>query len=338
MTFIEPFVNIVIVDGLLLHWQAKPKFMKLFYNFVDFGFFVFTGKFQLCIVRGLEEGLGITMDVKQIINNNVISALDPSGREVVIMGKGIGFHGKRGPIDKAMIEKVFYLDDQGALNRFKELLVNLPLEHIKVSNDIITYANMVLKKKLNQNIYITLTDHINFAIERYRQGMLFENPLLWEVKTLYRREYLIGEYALALINKELGIMLPTDEAASIALHIVNAEFDSSMGDTMSITKHMPEVFRIVKKDFDVEFEEESLSYERFVTHLKFLMQRIMKSEQFDLLDLNFSQVIENMYPEEYRCSKEIGEYLSKLYEQDVKEEEISMLTIHVRRLILGIKE
>ncbi|NLZ83998.1 MAG: PRD domain-containing protein, partial [Clostridiales bacterium] len=239
---------------------------------------------------------------------------------------------------KAMIEKVFYLDDQGALNRFKELLVNLPLEHIKVSNDIITYANMVLKKKLNQNIYITLTDHINFAIERYNQGMLFENPLFWEVKSLYRREYLIGEYALALINKELSTMLPTDEAASIALHIVNAEFDSSMGDTMSITKRMPEVFRIVKKDFEVEFEEESLGYERFVTHLKLIMQRIMKREQFDVLDLNFSQVIENMYPAEYKCSKEIGEYISELYEQEVKEEEVSMLTIHVRRLILGIKE
>ena len=133
-------------------------------------------------------------------------------------------------------------------------------------------------------------------------------------------------------------MLPTDEAASIALHIVNAEFDSSMGDTMSITKRMPEVFRIVKKDFDVEFEEESLGYERFVTHLKLIMQRIMKREQFDVLDLNFSQVIENMYPAEYKCSKEIGEYISELYEQEVKEEEVSMLTIHVRRLILGIKE
>ncbi|HHX12729.1 MAG TPA: PRD domain-containing protein, partial [Clostridiales bacterium] len=170
------------------------------------------------------------------------------------------------------------------------------------------------------------------------QGMLFENPLFWEVKSLYRKEYLIGEYSLALINKELKIMLPTDEAASIALHIVNAEYDSSMGDTMSITKHMPEVFQLVKEDFHVEFEEESLEYERFVTHLKLLMQRIMKREQFDVLDLNFSQVIENMYPEEYSCSRKIGSYLSKLYEQEVKGEEISMLTIHVRRLILGKKE
>jgi len=328
LTFIELFVNIVLVDGLLLCSQAKPKFMRLFYNFVDFGFF-----YLVC-----RKAWFIPMEVKQIINNNVISALDPSGREVVIMGKGIGFHGKHGSIEKTMIEKVFYLDDLGALNRFKELLVNLPLEHIKVSNDIITYANMVLKKKLNQNIYITLTDHINFAIERYNQGMLFENPLFWEVKSLYRKEYLIGEYSLALINKELKIMLPIDEAASIALHIVNAEYDSSMGDTMSITKHMPEVFQLVKEDFHVEFEEESLEYERFVTHLKLLMQRIMKREQFDVLDLNFSQVIENMYPEEYSCSRKIGSYLSKLYEQEVKGEEISMLTIHVRRLILGKKE
>ena len=145
------------------------------------------------------------MQVERIINNNVISALDPNGREVVIMGKGIGFHAKRGNIDNSMIEKIFYLDNQNALDKFKELLVNLPLKHIQLSNEIISYTNMVLNKKINQNIYITLTDHINFAIERYNQGLIFENPLLWEVQSLYRKEFLIGEYAVALINKEIGI-------------------------------------------------------------------------------------------------------------------------------------
>ncbi len=52
--------------------------------------------------------------------------------------------------------------------------------------------------------------------------MLFGNPLLREVRTFYREEYLIGTFALDLIERRLGIAFPADEAASIALHIVNA--------------------------------------------------------------------------------------------------------------------
>ena len=146
------------------------------------------------------------MNIERIINNNVVSARDLEGREVVIMGKGIGFKRKPGNIvPEDLIEKIFYMDSQRAVDKFKELLITIPLEHIQVTNEIVEYAKRVLNKKLNQNIYITLTDHINFAIERFNQGMMFQNPLLWEVKNFYRQEYLIGEYAVALIRKELKV-------------------------------------------------------------------------------------------------------------------------------------
>ena len=60
----------------------------------------------------------------------------------------------------------------------KELLANMPLEHAAISNDIIAYAKEQLKLRLNQSIYVTLTDHINFAIERIGQGIKPENALL----------------------------------------------------------------------------------------------------------------------------------------------------------------
>ena len=48
------------------------------------------------------------MVIDKIINNNIVSAFDETGLEVVIMGRGIGFQMKRGqevPAEK--IEKVF---------------------------------------------------------------------------------------------------------------------------------------------------------------------------------------------------------------------------------------
>jgi beta-glucoside operon transcriptional antiterminator len=266
----------------------------------------------------------------------VVSAFDPKGKEVLVMGKGIGFQAKKGKeIDKNLVEKVFYLETQTEVDKFKELLANLPLEHIQVSNEIIMYADKTLNRKLNPNIYITLTDHINFAIERFRQGMLFDNPLLWDVQRLYRREYLIGEYAVALIGKQLGIKLPVDEAASIALHIVNAEFSNVMSETMSITKIIPQLVEIVRKEFQIVVDEQSIGYERFVTNLKTLMQRIVNKEQLDRIDQEFNDMVQKLYPREYQCSEKIAKFLEGYYPDVVLAEELAMLSTHIRRLILG---
>lgn len=278
------------------------------------------------------------MQVERVINNNVVSAFDSKGKEVLVMGKGVGFQGKKGKeIDKKLIEKIFYLETQTEVDKFKELLANLPLEHIQVSNEIITYADKTLNRKLNPNIYITLTDHINFAIERFRQGMLFDNPLLWDVRRLYRREYLIGEYAVALIDKQIGIRLPVDEAASIALHIVNAEYSNVMSETMSITKIIPQLVEIVKTEFDIQLDEQSIRYESFVAYLKGMMQRIVNKEQLDSIDQEFIDMVKKLYPGEFTCSRKIADFLTGHYPDAILAEELAMLSIHIRRLILGTR-
>ncbi|MDF2941477.1 MAG: transcriptional antiterminator, BglG family [Herbinix sp.] len=276
------------------------------------------------------------MQIERIINNNVVSAIDPKGKEVIVMGKGIGFHAKQGKeIDQTLIEKIFYLGSQTAVDKFKELIENLPLEHIKVSSDIITYANKVLNRKLNPNIYITLTDHINFAIERFLQGMMFDNPLIWDVQRLYRQEYLIGEYSVALIDQKIGVKLPVDEAASIALHIVNAEYNTVMSETMNITKMLPNILQVVKEEYGITLVEQSLHYERFVSHLKLLVQRVIKREQLDNIDLEFCTMVQNMYPKEFTCSEKIAEYLKEHFQERIVAEELAMMTIHIRRIVLA---
>ena len=100
--------------------------------------------------------------------------------------------------------------------------------------------------------------------------MLFGNPLLREVRTFYREEYLIGTFALDLIERRLGIAFPADEAASIALHIVNAEYNTRMRDTIDMTKIIQDVLKLVGEYFHIELDETSTSYERMITHLRFL--------------------------------------------------------------------
>ena len=273
------------------------------------------------------------MKIDKIINNNIVSAIEADGKEVVIMGRGLGFGMKPGKeIPEGKIEKVFRLDSQNSTDKFKELLANLPLEHIQASTEIINYAKSVLNRRLNQSIYITLTDHINFAIERFKERMVFTNPLLNEIKTFYKEEYLVGEYAVALIERRIGIKLPVDEAGFIALHIVNAEYNTVMRDTIDITNLIQNVVKIVKEYFSMDLDETSLNYQRFVTHLRFLAQRIIGGEMLNSENPEFNQLISQMYPEEYACSLKLKDYIQVTYHHYVTEEETAYLAVHIKRI------
>lgn len=273
------------------------------------------------------------MKITRVINNNIVCAYDANNKEVVIMGKGIGFNAKQGDaISKNKIEKIFKMESQSTVNKLKELLEKLPIEYIKVSSEIISYAKRTLGKRLNQNIYITLTDHINFAIHRYQNGMKFQNPLLWEVKQFYKSEYLIGEYAIDLIEKKLGISMSEDEAASIALHIVNAEYNTEIKEAMKITTLIGDVLKIVTEFYGAKLDEESLHYSRLITHLKFLVQRLFMNELLHNTDEILLDAIINAYPKEYECSLKIKDYIEVNYEKEIPHEELAYLTVHIKRV------
>lgn len=275
------------------------------------------------------------MNILKPINNNIVSAYGDDGREIVVMGKGIGYKAKSGSsIPRDQIEKIFRMDSQDETDRLKTLFASLPMEHVQVSNNIITYAKNKLEKRLNHNIYITLTDHISFAVYRFQHGMEFHNALLMEVRRFYHPEYLIGKYSLDLIEKQLGIRFPDDEAASIALHIVNAEYDASIRDTIHITQLIQTIMEFVKSIVKYELNEQSSSYERFVIHLKFLAQRILKSEIMKVHDPVLVTMISAQYPKEFGYSEKIADLISQRYQYQICEEEKAYLTLHIRRIML----
>ena len=258
------------------------------------------------------------------------------GREVVIMGRGIGFGTKPGrEVAEQKIEKIFRIKSQSVAEQFKELLANMPLEHAQISNDIISHAKRHLKLKLNQSIYVTLTDHINFAIERFTQGIKPENALLWEIKRFYQQEYQLGKYAVDMIWERLHIALPDDEAGFIALHFVNAEYGTDIRDALNFPNQMKDILDIVKSELDMEFDEDSLHYERFVTHVKFLLQRVYRKELLPNEESELAEMMMTKYPREYACSRKIAEYIEDATDSKISGEEIMYLSIHIRRVTMA---
>ena len=271
--------------------------------------------------------------IEKVINNNIISAYDESGAEVIVMGRGIGFKKKQGEVVPAdQISKIFRIKSRTLTEQFKELLANMPLERVRISDEIISHAKDHLKLKLNQSIYVTLTDHINFAIERVNQGIEPQNALLWEIKRFYPQEFQLGIYALELIQDRLGILLPEDEAGFIALHFVNAEYGTDIRDAVKFPDQMQAIVDIVERDLGILLDESSLHYERFMTHIKFLIQRIYRKELLSSEDRELSLLMQRKYPREYQCSVKVAEYIMQATGSRLSEEEIMYLSVHIRRV------
>ena len=273
------------------------------------------------------------MKITKVINNNIVVSRDEANREVVLMGKGLGFQKHAGQtVNPKKVEKTYIMKDHGMTHRFQEMVANIPIERLKVCNEIIQYAKDRLQKNINDNIYISLTDHINFAIERVKMGVPFQNPFLWEIKKFYYQEYMIGKAAIGIIAKKLKVTLPQDEAAFIALHFVNAELDLDMTAMVSMTKFVNHILDIVDECFGNRIDKESVFYERFVTHLKFFAQRIFAGKEVESDDTEFQEIIRNKYQDCIDCVEKIKAYIKETCNHDVTDEEMMYLTVHVKRV------
>ncbi|WP_334323324.1 BglG family transcription antiterminator LicT [Gilliamella apicola] len=279
------------------------------------------------------------MKVHKILNNNVIVTLDDKGKELILTGRGIGFKKREGDlIDINLIEKQFSLDNKDILPKFNELLSEIPLEVLTTSQIIINHAKEFMESKLQDSIYISLTDHIHFAIERHKQGFDIPNGFLWEIKKFYPKEFQIGLYALSVIKKRLGIELPEDEAGFITFHIINAQLNGTMPNIVNMTKIMREILNIVKYHFRIEYDEDCLSYQRFVTHLKFFAQRILSKGTQTQQDFSLYEIVRQKYDQAYLCTKQIDLHLIQQYQHPLTDDESLYLTIHIERLRTELKK
>ena len=189
-----------------------------------------------------------------------------------------------------------------------------------------------LDKKLNDNIYITLTDHLSFAIERKKRKQEYSNVLLWDIQRFYQQEYELGKESLSIIKKNHGVELSNDEAGFIALHIVNAELDTNMSGMIKITTFMQEVIDIVKNYYNIVLNEDSLDFGRFITHLKYFSQRLFSNKSTKDTDFQLQRMIRENYSKDYGCAEKIKEYIKEKYNLNLTGEEMMFLTIHLKRI------
>ncbi|WP_047985503.1 BglG family transcription antiterminator LicT [Ornithinibacillus californiensis] len=275
------------------------------------------------------------MKIKKVLNNNVVITENEQNEEMVVMGKGLAFQKKVGQsVDESKIEKTFRLQNTGITEKLDLLLKDTSEKYLTIASEILEYAKAKLPYKLDEYLYVALTDHISFAIKRYNQGIQLRNTLLYEIRKYYKQEFEIGLKAIEFIKEETGIRLDEDEAASIALHLVNSQITGeNMDVAIKITNMVNNILNIVKYHFQVEIDENTINYERFLTHLRYFAIRFIRKEKMeDTVDNFLHEHISNKYDKAYECTKKIAIYLQKEFDWYLPKDEEVYLTVHIHRV------
>lgn len=270
------------------------------------------------------------MQVIKKINNNAAICLDSADNEIVAIGTGIGFPQVPYDLeDLSIIQSTYY----GINPMYLDLLNQMPTEVFDVSDKIVEIFRNRIDATVSSNLVFTLADHINFAIERLKKNLHFENALQYEIQHLYEAEYEIGLLALGLIKKELGIRFPKIEASNISLHLINAEAVTQK--TMKGNQFddvLSDIVEIIGEHFQIYIDKSTINYSRFVSHFQYLMKRQQKGK---LIGTDNSKIFDSIieeYPDTFKCVKRIRDYLKTEFDFRLDEEELLYLILHVNRL------
>lgn len=279
------------------------------------------------------------MKIKKFLNNNVV-LLKKGSNEIIGFSTGISFKKKTGDdVEESDFEKIFVLDTHAMLEHFSYQLSKCDPKYVKLVTQIVEYAKQNYHLRVNDYIYLTLLDHIDFTVRRLRENMVFKSPLQYEVRRFYPDEYAIGVYAVQLLERELDLEIPTEEAISIVLHFVNIQSTKrDMTVTNKITKFIEDVLTIVRYEYTQSFDENSFHFSRFVTHLHYFAQNVINHTMPSYEQTDLFEQVEKMYPKAFHCVGKIKIYIKNTYNITISENEEIYLTLHIQKLTEQIEK
>ena len=264
--------------------------------------------------------------LSKVLNSSVVLVRDDNGEESILLGKGIGYGRKAGQeIDRQPSDRVFIPLSNPDAQPMLELFSSIPPVYLELTQEIVADAEETLGVKLSPHIYLMLTDHLHFAVERQQLGITVTNRVLWEIKHFYRKEYEVGARALKRAGRLLNVVLPEEEAGNIAFHIVNARMDNGAGgDAMQAARLIGDT--------------ESIHFSRFISHLQFFADRFFSGKLMDSEDDFLFNQMQQGYPEAVDCAEKIRTFVLRKYGVFLPNEEAAYLALHIARLAKSARQ
>ncbi len=262
------------------------------------------------------------------VNNNVALCLDSKGKEVIVTGRGVGFVHPGEEVALSRIERTFYHLGK----EYISMLNDITPEAFRIANAVVDYAASRLLCELNDNLLFSLADHIDFALERYHKKMNVELPIYNDVEHLFEPEMDVGRYALRLIEKNFAIQLPKEEAARIALNLINSEYNPMRKNLQINNQVIDDITKIIERSFHISVNRHTFNYSRFVTHMYYLFKREKENHPISSKNEKLYQTLVVTYPQTNQCVNAIRAYFAETKNWILSDEECLYLILHINRL------
>lgn len=272
------------------------------------------------------------LTIQKVLNNNVVIAHNDVYKEVVLIGNGLGFNRKKGdtvPFDQA--DKTFLLKDEKEMEQYVNLLPYIEEKLIAFIQELLLFIEEKMGKELNEHIHVALTDHIAFAINRAKKDIQFSNPFLFEIESLYPKEYLVAKDVVQKIEERTGVFFPEGEVGFIALHIHSAVTDKSLRDIKRYHSLLSQLVEIIENNLDIQLDKNNIDYHRLIQHLHRAIDRADKGTVISE-ENKLAAMLKSEYPVCYNLAWKLIKVMQNQLNKPVDESEVMYLTIHLQRL------
>ncbi len=268
--------------------------------------------------------------VVKVFNNNVILAKSENTEKILIR-KGLGFGKKEGDLVGAdgPFEKIFTIASSEANSKFNQLITQIDAPLVGICEEIIAMISTETGQPVGDEIHVRFIDHVAFAVYRLKNNDKIENPFMIEIETLYPREVELARRAVAILEKSIGINFPESEVGFIALHVHSLKNQGKLSNTIKYTYLCNSVMEIIEDELDLEIDRKSIDYARFITHLRFAIERITQNIPIknDLLSS-----IKKLYKVSFKLAKKVAGLITEETNLKVTEAEIGYIAMHIERL------
>ena len=273
--------------------------------------------------------------VTKVFNNNII-LVNSEDHEKILFAKGIGFGKKPGyVIPKGIkVDKIFTIADSDNIENLNTMIEKVDNDFFVVCEEAIYEISEKINQELNESIHIGLIDHLYFAIKRLKNNEEIENPFLVEIETLYSKEYMLADMVAKKVGAYCNVDIPDGEIAFIALHIHSAINNGKISNTLKNSYLGSTIVEHVEDRLNIEIDRKSLDYARFLTHIKFAIQRIMENIN---INNELTKIIKSSYKESFSIAEEVAEIIEDELGIKVMEDEVTFLTIHIERFRMSIR-
>ena len=274
--------------------------------------------------------------VRKALNHNTLIAISmENNQEYLLLGKGIGFGKKvseRFEIPENIECTVYSLHEQTERGKAMELIKGIEPVYLEIAGKVLAKSEEVFGK-IDKNILFPMADHIAFAVQRIRANEQISNPLTDDIRALFHMEYKTAECVKDILWEMLQVEIDEHEIGYIALHIHSAIEDENVALSMQIAMAVRECIRMIEEETGQTIDVMSLSYNRLMNHIRYMVARAIKGEK---LKLNMNDYMSVKFPKSFWMATEVCKQLEKQLHRNspLDEVEIGYLAMHIERVLM----